>query len=90
MLIFLFYILLLGSLLALPLVPQWAPVVLTALIIKAGSEAFVLAPACRHFGRRRLLIWLLPAQLFQIAYIVTCAAAGTLKRYTWTETDPTP
>jgi cellulose synthase/poly-beta-1,6-N-acetylglucosamine synthase-like glycosyltransferase len=83
--IFLFYLFLAAGILALPFYPPLVLPLLAVLLLKAVSEALVLVPACHHFGRLRLLVWLLPAQVFQIFYIVYCAAAGTLRKYNWTE-----
>ena len=78
-----FYVMLLGSLVALPFAPALGPAVAVALGLKLGAEAFVLGPACRHFGRRDLLRLFVPTQLVQIPYVVLIAPLGALGGYEW-------
>ena len=81
--VYLFYVMLLAGLVAAPFVPALWPVVLGTLGLKAASEALVLVPACRHFGRARLLGYFLPEQFLQIPYVVFIGAAGALAPVHW-------
>ena len=55
----------------------------SALALKMLPEAILLGPACRHFGRGRLMAYFLPAQLLHLPYIVGMGAAGALGGYEW-------
>ena len=81
--VWLFYALLLGGLVAAPFVPALWPAVLGALGVKVVSEALLLVPACRHFGRAGLLRYFLPEQLLQIPYVVFIGAAGVFGSVHW-------
>jgi hypothetical protein len=81
--IYTFYVALLGGLLALPFVPGLALPLLAGFGLKAIPEAALLGPACRHFGRARLMACFLPAQLLHLPYIVAMGAAGALGGYEW-------
>ena len=81
--IYAFYAVLLGGMLALPFAPGLAAPMLGALALKAIPEAALLGPACRHFGRGRLMALFLPAQFLQIPYVVAVGAAGALGGYEW-------
>ena len=81
--IYTFYVTLLGGLLALPFVPGLAVPVLAGFALKSVPEAMLLGPACRHFGRGRLMAYFLPAQILHLPYIVAMGAAGALGGYTW-------
>jgi cellulose synthase/poly-beta-1,6-N-acetylglucosamine synthase-like glycosyltransferase len=81
--VYTFYVALLGGLLALPFVPALGLPVAAALGLKVLPEAALLGPACRHFGRLRLMAYFLPAQLLHLPYIVGMGAAGALGGYEW-------
>ncbi|NNF56943.1 MAG: glycosyltransferase [Rhodothermaceae bacterium] len=78
-----FYLGLLVGGLAWPFVPGLGVFLLGAFALKAIPEALLLWPACRHFDRRWLFGYFLPAQLLHIPYIVLAAAGGALGRYEW-------
>ena len=81
--VWLFYALLLAGLVAAPFVPVLWPAALGALGVKIVSEALLLVPACRHFGRARLLRYFLPEQILQIPYVVSIGAVGALGSVHW-------
>ena len=81
--IYLFYVALLGGLLALPFVPALGLPLAAAFALKGLPEAALLGPACRHFGRGRLMAYFIPAQLFHLPYVVAMGAAGALGGYEW-------
>ncbi len=81
--IYSFYVLLLGGLLALPFAPALAFPLAAGFALKALPEAALLGPACRQFGRSRLMAYFLPAQLLHLPYIVAMGAAGALGGYEW-------
>jgi hypothetical protein len=81
--IYVFYVALLAGALALPWAPRLAKPLAGALALKALPEAALLGPACRHFGRGRLMGYFPLAQLAQIPYVVAIGAAGALGGYTW-------
>ena len=81
--VYLFYLSLLLSLLALPVVPALWPFVLGALGLKMLSEVALLVPAVLYFGQRHLLPYFFPAQLLHIPYVVVLGAAGSLGHYEW-------
>lgn len=81
--IYIFYVLLLGGLLVVPLVPALLLPLLGGLSIKVLAEALVLVPVCRHFGDANLLWYFIPAQILQIPYIVFVSAAGVLGATQW-------
>ncbi len=82
-LVYFFYLILLADLVAALFVPGlWMPV-LAAFGLKMIVEAFLIAPACRHFRRMRLLRYFFPAQLLQLPYIVILGAVGALGGYEW-------
>jgi cellulose synthase/poly-beta-1,6-N-acetylglucosamine synthase-like glycosyltransferase len=81
--IYVFYVALLGGLLALPFVPALGLPLAAALGLKVLPEAALLGPACRHFGRLRLMAYFLPAQFLHVPYIVLMGAAGALGGYEW-------
>lgn len=81
--IYAFYVLLLGGLLALPFAPALGLPLLAGFALKVLPEAALLGPACRHFGRLRLMAYFLPAQLLHLPYVVLMGAAGALGGYEW-------
>ena len=81
--IYTFYVALLGGLVALPFVPALAVPLGIGFLLKMLPEAALLGPACRHFGRGRLMAYFLPAQLLHLPYIVAMGAAGALGGYEW-------
>jgi hypothetical protein len=56
-----------------------------AALLKVAPEAALLWPACRHFGRMRLMVYFLPLQPLHVLYIVGMGAAGAAGGYTWKE-----
>jgi cellulose synthase/poly-beta-1,6-N-acetylglucosamine synthase-like glycosyltransferase len=81
--IYLFYLALLASAIALPFGAASGGALATAVALKAGAEAALLAPASRHFGRQRLMALFLPLQPLHVLYVVAMGAAGALGGYTW-------
>jgi hypothetical protein len=81
--IYTFYVALLGGLVALLFVPTLAVPLGIGFLLKMLPEAALLGPACRHFGRGRLMAYFLPAQLLHLPYIVAMGAAGALGGYEW-------
>lgn len=63
--------------------PAFREAALLALGIKVMSEASVLLPAAKRFGRLPLVLYLVPAQLAQIPYILFIGIAGTFGGYSW-------
>jgi hypothetical protein len=74
---------LLGGLVALPFVPALAGPLAAGFALKVVPEVALLGPACRHFGRGRLMAYFLPAQFLQLPYVVVIGAAGALGGYEW-------
>ncbi len=81
--VYVFYLALLGGLLALPFVPSLGLPLLAGVALKVLPEAALLGPACRHVERGWLMAYFLPAQLLHVPYIVFMGAAGTFGGYTW-------
>jgi len=81
--IFYFYVLLIAGTIALPFAPYLWPVMIAAWGLKVLPEFAVVYRACRHFGQSKLLRYFIPAQLLHPLYVVYCATAGVLGRYTW-------
>ncbi|MDX1530060.1 MAG: glycosyltransferase [Rhodothermales bacterium] len=81
--IYAFYVALLAATLALPVAPALALPVAAAWGLKALPEAALLGPACRHFGRGRLLRYFLPTQPLHLAYIIAMGALGAIGNYEW-------
>ncbi|MEM6783763.1 MAG: glycosyltransferase [Bacteroidota bacterium] len=81
--IFAYFVLLIGTTLALPLVPALAGVVAGAWALKLVPEWALLAPFARRFGRPHLLRWFLPSQVLHPVYIVAMATLGAWGGYTW-------
>ncbi|MEL7363089.1 MAG: glycosyltransferase [Bacteroidota bacterium] len=81
--IFSFFVLLIGTTLALPFVPALGATVAGAWALKLLPEWTLLAPFARRFGRERLLRWFLPAQAVHPVYIVAMATLGAWGGYTW-------
>jgi cellulose synthase/poly-beta-1,6-N-acetylglucosamine synthase-like glycosyltransferase len=81
--IYAFYVALLGGLVALPFVPALAGPLAAGFALKVVPEVALLGPACRHFGRGRLMAYFLPAQFLQLPYVVVIGAAGALGGYEW-------
>lgn len=81
--IFYFFVLLIAGTLALPFLPHLWPAVAAAWGLKVFPEFVVVYRACRHFGQSKLLRYFVPAQLLHPLYVVYCATAGVLGRYTW-------
>jgi cellulose synthase/poly-beta-1,6-N-acetylglucosamine synthase-like glycosyltransferase len=81
--IYAFYVLLLVSAGAV-LAGAMSPWVLVAAVgLKILPEAGLLWPACRHYGRARLMTYFLPVQPIHALYIVGMGAAGAIGGYTW-------
>ena len=59
------------------------PILFFMLCAKIGAERWVLSAATRLFDGRSLLKYHLPAQPFQIAYVLWAGMAGLLGRYVW-------
>ena len=81
--IYAFYVCLLVGLVAWPFAPALTWPVLGALALKVVPEFGLLGPAAQHFGRAKLLPLFLPAQSFQIPYVVGMGAAGVLGGFEW-------
>jgi cellulose synthase/poly-beta-1,6-N-acetylglucosamine synthase-like glycosyltransferase len=81
--IYAYYVMLLvsaGAVLAGALSP-W--ILAAAIGLKLVPEAALLWPACRHYGRERLMAYFLPVQPLHVLYIVGMGAAGAVGGYTW-------
>jgi cellulose synthase/poly-beta-1,6-N-acetylglucosamine synthase-like glycosyltransferase len=81
--IYLFYVALLAGAVAAAFAPVLLGPLAVASALKIVPEAALLGPACRHFGRSRLMAYFLPAQVLHVPYIVAVGAAGALGGYTW-------
>jgi cellulose synthase/poly-beta-1,6-N-acetylglucosamine synthase-like glycosyltransferase len=80
---YLFYAALLAGLLAAPFVPALWPAVLAALALDVVAEGVLAGQAAVHFGRARLLVWLVPTELLRVPYFVFIGLAGMVGRYEW-------
>src|SRR5690606_3026825 len=82
-LIYAFFVLLLAVPAAALAVPALWPAAGAAFALKLGAGAAVLVPACRPFGRLRLLRAFAPAEPFHVLYVVYAAAAGAFLQTRW-------
>ena len=81
--VYVFFLLLLSSLLALPFSPGLAPYLLLALLLKVVPEGMLLWRSTQHFDRTSLLRYFLPEQLLQIPYVVFVGAAALTGPVYW-------
>ena len=82
--IYLFFLLLFGSLLALPFAPALWPAVALGFALKMVPESALLLPATRFFGQRRLLAaYFAVCQPLHLGYILLVGALGAMGHYSW-------
>ena len=82
--IYLFFLLLFGSLLALPFAPTLWPAALLGFGLKMIPEAALLLPATRFFGQRRFFWrYFAAAQPLHLGYILLVGALGAMGHYSW-------
>ncbi len=53
------------------------------LLVKLVTEAFIISRALKIFGRRDLVKYYLPAQVFQIGYVLVVGILGLFNKFTW-------
>lgn len=81
--IFAAFLFLIGLSVATAVSPGLWPFLVATMLVKVVGEWLLLHAAATHFGRSRLLKWLVPGQPFQLVYLVTAVIAGSFAGFTW-------
>jgi cellulose synthase/poly-beta-1,6-N-acetylglucosamine synthase-like glycosyltransferase len=63
--------------------PAALPYFLIAMVYKVVLEFYFLIPVSRFFGKKWMLTWFIPGQLFHIPYIVVAGWLGKFGSYQW-------
>jgi len=63
--------------------PAALPYFLIAMVYKVVLEFYFLIPVSRFFGKKGMLTWFIPGQLFHIPYIVVAGWLGKFGSYQW-------
>lgn len=81
--VYLFHVALVAAAVAAPVWPALAPAVGVAFGLDLAAGVALAGQAAVHFGRSRLLVWLLPTEVLRLPYFVAIGIAGAFGGFEW-------